>query len=216
MFHHHNGEQQQEQQENMHNNNINLSRIKQELSSSSSSSSSSSTLTTTQGFPKFTEMLSNTSKEDELSDLSEKLLLKTISSGFGDFFYSNASSFGSSSVRGSFSQIYPTINISNLSSSSSSSITTSNNNNNFDMNLEALDLLTSARFNSNNNFTNSSSHDHNLGFAIHQQPHHLQHSIATLQSPTSPTKVSNPIIIIVILVVVVILDQEFVLFEIFL
>ncbi|KAJ6306432.1 hypothetical protein OIU78_021697 [Salix suchowensis] len=86
--------------------------------------------------------------------LSEKLLLKTISSGFPinghDQFstrqipssHHNCSSFGSAvPSRGSFSQIYPSINISNFNQPSSPLIPGS-----LDMNLQALDLLTSTRF----------------------------------------------------------------------
>eukprot|EP00257_Ricinus_communis_P015864 XP_015573858.1 transcription factor bHLH110 isoform X2 [Ricinus communis] len=118
-------------------------------------------------FTKFTEMInstsaaSNTDQDSHLSstsyikdeqkymtDLSEKLLLKTISSGFpinGHPQFSPSlicSSFGSPiPSRGNFSQIYPSINISNLNRSTSPSISGS-----FDMNLQALDLLTSTRF----------------------------------------------------------------------
>ncbi|KAL3592889.1 hypothetical protein D5086_011529 [Populus alba] len=135
---------------------LQLSKIKEGLSSSDS-------------FPKFTEMLNSPSStiedphvsslsyiKDELKDLSlsEKLLLETISSGFPinghDQFsprqisscHHNCSSFGSAiPSRGSFSQIYPSINISNFNQSSSPLISGS-----FDMNLQALDLLTSTRF----------------------------------------------------------------------
>ena len=135
---------------------LQLSKIKEGLSSSDS-------------FPKFTEMLNSPSStiedphvssssyiKDELKDLSlsEKLLLETISSGFPinghDQFsprqisssHHNCSSFGSAiPSRGSFSQIYPSINISNLNQPSSPLISGS-----FDMNLQALDLLTSTRF----------------------------------------------------------------------
>ncbi|KAJ6920744.1 transcription factor bHLH110-like isoform X2 [Populus alba x Populus x berolinensis] len=136
---------------------LQLSKIKEGLSSSSDS------------FPKFTEMLNSPSStiedphvsslsyiKDELKDLSlsEKLLLETISSGFPinghDQFsprqisscHHNCSSFGSAiPSRGSFSQIYPSINISNFNQPSSPLISGS-----FDMNLQALDLLTSTRF----------------------------------------------------------------------
>ncbi|XP_057988430.1 transcription factor bHLH110 isoform X2 [Hevea brasiliensis] len=131
---------------------LQLVKIKQELSES---------------FPKFTEMLNNPStvedshlsstsyikdEEKDMTDLSEKLLLKTISSGFpinGHQFspaqiYSTAhdcSNLGNSIPRrGNFSQIYPSINISNLNRSTPS-ISGS-----FDMNLQALDLLNSTRF----------------------------------------------------------------------
>ncbi|XP_028803039.1 transcription factor bHLH110 isoform X2 [Neltuma alba] len=103
-------------------------------------------------FPcKFTEMLNSTGSSMEHKDfnaLSEKLLLKTLSSGD---FYSTSENFannfgggmgmGVAPSRRSFSQIYPSINISNLNHSSpaiSSSL---------DMNMQSSDLLNSARFN---------------------------------------------------------------------
>ncbi|KAL5780540.1 hypothetical protein ACOSQ2_011277 [Xanthoceras sorbifolium] len=184
---------------------MHLSKIKEELSSSES-------------FPKFTDMLNSPSstiednshlpptsylknEQKELSDLSEKLLLKTISSGFplngnqfsaGDFYSSsqNLSSFGSAipSRSGNFSQIYPTINISNLNQSSSSA-----NSSTFDMNLQALDLLsTSARF--SGNFSQTSHDHHNLGIYKESLPfdfdHHMQQSSSRSQSSSSPSKAS--------------------------
>ncbi|KAL9358661.1 hypothetical protein Peur_046784 [Populus x canadensis] len=134
---------------------LQLSKIKEELSSDS--------------FPKFTEILNSPSStiedphpssssyfkdEQEGLSLGEKLLLKTISPGFPrnghDQFstreisscHHNGSSFGSAiPSRENFSQIYPSINISNLSQPSSPLISGS-----FDMNLQGLDLLTSTRF----------------------------------------------------------------------
>ncbi|KAJ6336894.1 hypothetical protein OIU76_006712 [Salix suchowensis] len=135
---------------------LQLSKIKDELASDS--------------FPKFTEMLNSPSStiedphlssssyfKDEQEDLSlsEKLLLKTISPGFprngGHDQFSpgeisscdhNGSSFGSDIPgRESFSQIYPSINISYLNHPSSPLISGS-----FDMNLQGSDLLTSTRF----------------------------------------------------------------------
>lgn len=104
-------------------------------------------------FPcKFTEMLNSTGgsgmEHKDFNALSEKLLLKTLSSG--DFYSTSsqnfANNFGGMGVGvppsgRSFSQIYPSINISNLNHSSpamSSSL---------DMNLQSSDLLNSARFN---------------------------------------------------------------------
>ncbi|XP_011028888.1 PREDICTED: transcription factor bHLH110-like isoform X2 [Populus euphratica] len=125
---------------------LQLSKIKEELSSDS--------------FPKFTEMLNSPSStiEDPLpsssSNFNSEKLLKTISPGFPrhghDQFspreisssHHNGSSFGSAIPSGeSFSQIYPSINISNLNQPSSPLISGS-----FDMNLQGLDLLTSTRF----------------------------------------------------------------------
>ncbi|XP_022769042.1 transcription factor bHLH110-like isoform X2 [Durio zibethinus] len=182
---------------------IHLAKIKEELSES---------------LTRFTEMLSDTSSRDvgdsrqlpptnylknneqkDLHDLSEKLLLKTISSGFpmfsaGSEFYSttqNCSIPGSTCLpsRRNFSQIYPSINISNLSQASSPNIPSS-----FDMNLEALDLLSPARFSSRSSFTNPSRDHNNLGiykeispsFGFHH--HHFQQSN---QRPAySPSKIS--------------------------
>lgn len=174
-------------------------------------------------FPKFTEMMINSSSsttEDHLhlpapttsyskneqkehfNDhlISEKLLLKTLSSsafeisggnnqfsGGDQFLYSNAqnncSSFGGGLAnlpgRGNFSQIFPSINISNLSTSRSSSDISSSIN----MNLEALDLLTSARFSGT---FSEPSHD-NLGLVkeIPFSPHHMQQSVH--RPPSSPS-----------------------------
>ncbi|KAB1221912.1 hypothetical protein CJ030_MR2G026728 [Morella rubra] len=123
---------------------LHLAKIKDELISES--------------FPKFTEMLSNSSsiedyrflpsshikneRKDLNHDISEKLLLKTLSSRG---FYSNAQngpSFGGVPMasRGNFSQIYPSINISNLNPPPPAISST------LDMNLQALDLLTSERY----------------------------------------------------------------------
>ena len=176
-----------------------LAKIKEELSES---------------LIKFTEMLSDTSsirdshqlpptndlknEQKDLHDLSEKLLLKTISSGFpmfsaGSEFYSstqNCSIPGSTSLpsRGNFSQIYPSINISNLNQASSPNIPSS-----FDVNLEALDLLSPARFSSRSSFSHPSRDHTNLviykespSFGLHH--HHFQQSN---QRPNySPSKVS--------------------------
>ncbi|XVF36061.1 hypothetical protein REPUB_Repub19eG0026000 [Reevesia pubescens] len=188
---------------------LHLAKIKEELSES---------------LTRFTEMLSDTTssvgdshdqqlpptnylkineQKDHLHDLREKLLLKTISSGFpmfstGSEFYSNAHNCsipsGSTCLpsRGSFSQIYPSINISNLNQASSPNIPTS-----FDMNLEAMDLLSPARFSRSSSFSHPS-HDHNnLGvykessspsFGLHHH-HHFQQSN---QRPAynSPSKIS--------------------------
>ncbi|KAL6995720.1 hypothetical protein U1Q18_005854 [Sarracenia purpurea var. burkii] len=59
----------------------------------------------------------------DLNHLSEKLLLRNLSSVPAEEFFSGAGSQNSS--RGNFSQIFPTINISNLNQSSSSDIFTS-------------------------------------------------------------------------------------------
>lgn len=117
--------------------------------------------------PKFSEMLNSSSssiadyhfpapthiKNEQKNiniDPSEKLLLKTISASKG--FYSNAhncASFGSEAVgisRGNFSQIYPSINISNLNQPPSAFLSS------LDMNFQALDLFTSERSYSTDSF----------------------------------------------------------------
>ncbi|KAJ4824557.1 hypothetical protein Tsubulata_033788 [Turnera subulata] len=167
-----------------------LSKIKEEASDS---------------FPRFTEMLNGPSCIDQdsylssssyignehkdMCNLSEKLMLKTISSGFpmtpGHRFspaeiYSTAntcSSFGTTiPSRGSFSQIYPSTNISNLNQSLSSLQSSS-----LDMNLQALDLLTSSRFSGSNAQTSLP----NFGFG------HIQQSSNNRPS-CSPSKVTCP------------------------
>ncbi|WCJ35224.1 basic helix-loop-helix (bHLH) DNA-binding superfamily protein [Euphorbia peplus] len=156
--------------------NHDLGKIKEELSSES--------------FPKFTEMLSrntvssedsnflsstNYIKDDNqqkyMNDLSEKLLLKTISSGFpinnGNQFsaYNNCPSYGRG---GNFmSQIYPSINISNLNRSPPPPPQISPGA--FDMNLQALDLLTSTRFSGN---FEQPFHDY-LGNVMQSDTHHI-------------------------------------------
>ncbi|XP_050267528.1 transcription factor bHLH110 isoform X1 [Quercus robur] len=107
-----------------------------------------------ESFRKYTELLHSSSEDyhftptshikNERNDLSEKLLLKTIST---KGLYSNAQncpSFGGVAMpsRGNFSQIYPSINISNLNQSPSSSEISSS----LDMNLQALSLLTPERY----------------------------------------------------------------------
>ncbi|XVE56092.1 hypothetical protein DITRI_Ditri03aG0209400 [Diplodiscus trichospermus] len=182
---------------------LHLAKIKEELSES---------------LTRFTEMLSDTTsigdshqlpatnylkinEQKDLHDLSEKLLLKTISSGFpmfpaaGSEFYSttqNCSIPDGTTLpsRGNFSQIYPSINISNVNQASSPNIPSS-----FDMNLEALDLLSPARFSrSTSSFSQPSQDQNNLGiyeespsFGLHH--HHFQQSN---QRPAySPSKLST-------------------------
>lgn len=143
-----------------------LARIKDELSGSES-------------YPKFSEMI-NSSPTSSIEDLhlnpssgynnNQDLLLRTFSNGcqikggqlidqFPDDtpnnHFQNCSSRISS--RGTFSQIFPTINISNLNQSPSAISSDS-----FDMNLPALDLFGSPRF--NGNFSHPSSFNpHQLG-----------------------------------------------------
>ncbi|XP_050364640.1 transcription factor bHLH110 [Argentina anserina] len=155
------------------------SSVKEELSSSSSDST----------FPKFTQMLTspsttsinlddddyqfstptslslikNEQKEMLMNDLSEKLLLKTLSSSginhslAGDHLHHQFYSSNNNHVQNYthlmpgrtggqyFSQIYPSINISNLNQQASPSSTISSCSS-LDMNLQAMDLLASSRF----------------------------------------------------------------------
>ncbi|KAG7593108.1 Myc-type basic helix-loop-helix (bHLH) domain [Arabidopsis thaliana x Arabidopsis arenosa] len=123
-----------------------LLKIKEELSSSTISDHQ-------EGISKFTDMLNNPVitnylKINEHKDYTEKLLLKSISSGFpinGDYCSSLPSSSSSSSPssqshRGNFSQIYPSVNISSLSESRKMSMDDmSNIPRPFDMNMQVFD-----------------------------------------------------------------------------
>ncbi|XP_059279065.1 transcription factor bHLH110 isoform X1 [Lycium ferocissimum] len=114
------------------NNNINSQLVKQENSLSDS-------------YPRFTQMLKSPSIEErELSDMNARLLLGTLSNtGLqlypGDNNNLLYSSNSSSTNRGRFSQIYPTINVSNLNINQA-------NSSSLDMNLQPLDLINSARY----------------------------------------------------------------------
>lgn len=168
---------------------LHLAKIKDELISES--------------FPKFTEMLSNSSsiedyhflpsshmkneRKDLNHDISEKLLLKTLSSRG---FYSNAQngpSFGGVPMasRGNFSQIYPSINISNLNPQPPAISST------LDMNLQALDLLTSERYGGS---SSQPSHD-SLGVFSEGPSFGLDRmQQLTHRLSSSPSNVSNPFI----------------------
>ncbi|KAJ7957786.1 putative Transcription factor [Quillaja saponaria] len=186
-----------------HDHHLQISKIKDEISGA---------------FPKFTEMLNTDSTpsstviedysfppsrqtkdehKDLNIDLSEKLLLKTLSTRE---FYSNPHQNCQSLIggvvgipsRGNFSQIYPSVKISNLNNdhqSSSSPISSS-----LDMNLQALDPLTSSRFSGS---FGHCSHDHVLGRHTDRQSlpfvldHHMHHSIINDRSSCSPSNVSH-------------------------
>ncbi|KAH0663687.1 hypothetical protein KY284_028618 [Solanum tuberosum] len=108
-------------------------------------------------YPKFTQMLTSPSSIEEggeLSDMNAKLLLGTLSNTglqlyHGDnnnnnnnnnlLYSSNSSSI--STNRGRFSQIYPTINVSNLNINHQANSCSS-----LDMNLQPLDLINSTRY----------------------------------------------------------------------
>jgi hypothetical protein len=123
-----------------------LLKIKEELSSSTISDHQ-------EGISKFTDMLNspvitNYLKINEHKDYTEKLLLKSMSSGFpinGDYGSSLPSSSSSSSPssqshRGNFSQIYPSVNISSLSESRKMSMDDmSNISRPFDINMQVFD-----------------------------------------------------------------------------
>ncbi|KAK4365133.1 hypothetical protein RND71_016491 [Anisodus tanguticus] len=116
------------------NNNISSQLVKQENSLSDS-------------YPRFTQMLRSPSsiEEGELSDMNAKLLLGTLSNtGLqlypGDNNNLLYSSNSSSTNGGRFSQIYPTINVSNLN------INQANSSSSLDMNLQPMDLINSARY----------------------------------------------------------------------
>ncbi|XVF73800.1 hypothetical protein PTKIN_Ptkin13bG0010600 [Pterospermum kingtungense] len=165
---------------------------------------------------RFTEMLSDTSsiegsqqlpptnylkinEQKDLHDLSEKLLLKTISSGFpmfssGSDFYSTTQNYSipaetiSLASRGNFSQIHPSINISNLNQVSSPTIPSS-----FDMNLEALDLLSPARYSRNRSFSHPPQDQNNLGVYKESSsfgPHHHHFRQSNQRPAYNPSKIS--------------------------
>ncbi|CAA0247994.1 unnamed protein product [Arabidopsis thaliana] len=123
-----------------------LLKIKEELSSSTISDHQ-------EGISKFTDMLNspvitNYLKINEHKDYTEKLLLKSMSSGFpinGDYgsslpCSSSSSSPSSQSHRGNFSQIYPSVNISSLSESRKMSMDDmSSISRPFDINMQVFD-----------------------------------------------------------------------------
>lgn len=183
---------------------LQLSRIKEELPSSSSSNHSS--------YPKFTEMLNSSPSSLSSIDLDSHLLLhplsnsssyikneqrdhllKTFASGCqinglqlppaaaggGGLFYTTPTS------RRSFSQIYPTINISNLNQVPASSEVSSSS---LVMNLEALDLFNSAGFSGTTNISHSSQ-DHQLGLSKSSLDYNMRHQLSHRPS-NSPTNVS--------------------------
>ncbi|CAN4093902.1 unnamed protein product [Withania somnifera] len=116
-------------------------------------------------YARFTQMLKSVSsieeERDQLSDMNAKLLLGTLSNT-GLQLYSGYDNnlLHSSNSRGRFtSQIYPTINVSNLN------INQANSCGSLDMNLQPLDLINSTRYGGNfsqtfgltNHFQHSSS-----------------------------------------------------------
>ncbi len=172
-----------------------LSKIKEELSES---------------FPKFTEMLNSSSSsiEDQyhFSPTSHKKNIKTISSkGIYSNNAQNCTSFGGVAMpsRGNYSQIYPSINISNLNQSPSA-ISSS-----LDMNLQALNLLTSSEKYSGS--FSQASHDSTLG-VFKASPSfgldHMQQLTHMYRPSCSPTNVSillsSPVYVLLVVFVVVV------------
>lgn len=115
--------------------------------------------TSLDSYPRFTQMLKSPSniEERELSDMNAKLLFGTLSNsgcqmintglqlypGDHNLLYSSNSS-SSTNNRGKFSQIYPTINVSNLNTINQASYLA--NSSSLDMNLQPLDLVNSSRY----------------------------------------------------------------------
>uniref|UniRef100_A0A7N0TXY5 BHLH domain-containing protein n=1 Tax=Kalanchoe fedtschenkoi TaxID=63787 RepID=A0A7N0TXY5_KALFE len=174
-------------------------------------------------FPKFTDMLSSTQssiedlqhlsptcyvKNDHFQDLNQhdtksvtKPALLMSPSGLiqpqfqvGQFLANtqNCSGYGGSPLmpsRGTFSQIFPSVNISNMSSNQSCSTISGS----LDMNLQALDLLTSARFGGAVNNDNQSQ-PHHLGLANESHAFGQQHMQQFGHRPTAstPNKLPSP------------------------
>lgn len=171
---------------------LQLARIKQELSSSSSDISN---------YPKFTAMLNSPSSSSSIELDSHLLypsssscsyniqndqqrdLLKTFSSGCQINGLHQLPA-----TRGTFSQIFPTINISNFNQSASNSAVSSSSS--LDMNLEVLDLFNSVRF--SGSLSSQPSQDY-LGLLKSSLPYSLdnmQQQSRHRPSNSSPTHVS--------------------------
>ncbi|KAI4316848.1 hypothetical protein L6164_024788 [Bauhinia variegata] len=166
---------------------LQFSKIKEEISSET--------------FPKFTEILNSPScmehyraapttshiknESKDFNALSEKLLLKTLSSG-GDFYSTGNYGMGVGvPSRGSFSQIYPSINISNLNQSSPAAISSS-----LDINMQSLDLLSSPRF--NGGLMSQRSQDGlGLGTFTDNLSSHMQQRHPTDRSSSNPSHLIN-------------------------
>ncbi|CAL1384155.1 unnamed protein product [Linum trigynum] len=179
-----------------------------------SSTSLSSSTTSSDPFPRFTDMLiSSPSPSSETSsstanDLSEKLLLKTISAGFPAYNYhgggvmpliNNSSSFGSnhnyfmlpaarvggsgSATTTTSSFIYPSINVSSLSLQTAP----------LDMNMQALDLRTSSSNHSLMGSVMRVDHHHPNYGSVDDNHRHHQENLMMRQycSPSNNTKVSS-------------------------
>ncbi|KAL8059081.1 hypothetical protein ABFX02_03G063700 [Erythranthe guttata] len=142
----------------------------------------------------------NTATDEQSNDyLGTKLLLKSFSSGNlmtknqispPDFYYNNGGGGGAGiNGRGLFcsSQIFPSVNVSSLSSNQNFTNPTS-----LDMNLEALDLLTSSRFSGEFGGASSQNQSQNGGFAYGFDHHHMQQQVHQTTTPFySSSKVSS-------------------------
>ncbi|MBA0722223.1 hypothetical protein Golax_002912, partial [Gossypium laxum] len=111
-----------------------------------------------------------------------KLMLKTVSSSFpmlsqSSEFYPNTHNLPPLPTKGSFSHIYPSINISNLNQASS---------------MEAFDLLSPSRLSKNSSFKHYSSEDHHHNLASFGHSHQqFQLSNQRLACNNSPSKISS-------------------------
>lgn len=171
---------------------LQLARIKQELSSSYISN-----------YPKFTATLnshsssssieldshllhpSSSSSSSYIQNDRQRDLLKTFSSGCQINGLHQLPA-----ARGTFSQIFPTINISNFNQSASNSVVSSASS--FDMNLEALDLFNSVRF--SGSLSSQPSQDY-LGLLKSSLPYSLdniQQQSRHRPSNSSPTHAISP------------------------
>lgn len=156
-------------------------------------------------------LIKHEQKEMMMNDLSEKLLLKTLSSSginhqissSGDHhqFYSSNNNHvqnftqlmpGRSGGQSGhyFSQIYPSINISNLNQQQSSSSSAISNCSSLDMNLQAMDLLASSRF----SFHEPSRHSFGLQ-QMHRSTttHHDRHSLLSCGANSKISSFENEI-----------------------
>ncbi|CAL0305843.1 unnamed protein product [Lupinus luteus] len=130
-----------------------------------------------------TNRMKNNNEHNDMDSLSEKMLLKTLFSG--DIYSTNAENYanfggGTHGVpsRGNFSQIYPSINISNLNPlSSTTTVPVSRS--------QPLDLLTSPT--SFPAGLNHRSHSRDHGFGNHNLSFRLDH----MQQPSHKSSCSN-------------------------
>ncbi|XP_061350686.1 transcription factor bHLH110-like [Gastrolobium bilobum] len=170
-------------------------------------------------FPKFSEMLNRPSSMEgyqlacttsttnnqmkniehkDMNALNEKLLFKTLLSGdlYSSTSAQNYPNFGGTSMpsRGNFSQIYPSINISNLNQSTTYN-STEISRSTLDMNTQSLDLLTTARSYSEGLSQHSQDHDglgrfpDNVSFHLHQMQ--LSNDRSSCGNSSNPSHFTN-------------------------